>query len=259
MTPGSSAPVRVPIGSPSRPVKPIVLAMLRPPSSAHMLAPLPEVEDHGLAARGALVVFGQHRRRCIRTTARGDRSGARPRPRAPWAARTSARRAGTSGASRCRSRPPAAAPARARAPRGSRARLWGRCSGASGTSFSSFGEQGGVDAGGRHVVAPAVGDAVTDRGQAMVAAVVRPGASRRCGRTRRRGRAARRRRPALLGQRSRRPRPSATKRGARADPLDLAAGDRRQRRAAQREHRELDARRAGVQDQDRVGHLGPRL
>ena len=41
MTPGSSAPERVPIGSPSRPVKLIVLAMLRPPSRAHMLAPLP--------------------------------------------------------------------------------------------------------------------------------------------------------------------------------------------------------------------------
>ena len=35
------APQRVPIGSPSTAVKPIVLATLRPPSSAHMLEPLP--------------------------------------------------------------------------------------------------------------------------------------------------------------------------------------------------------------------------
>ncbi len=40
-TPGSSAPQRVPIGRPSTAVKPIVLAMLRPPCIAHMLAPLP--------------------------------------------------------------------------------------------------------------------------------------------------------------------------------------------------------------------------
>ena len=36
-----ASPQRVPIGSPSSAVKPIVLATLRPPSSAHMLAPLP--------------------------------------------------------------------------------------------------------------------------------------------------------------------------------------------------------------------------
>ena len=41
ITPGSMAPQRVPIGRPSTAVKPMVLAMLRPPCSAHMLAPLP--------------------------------------------------------------------------------------------------------------------------------------------------------------------------------------------------------------------------
>ena len=40
-TPGSRLPVRVPIGRPSTAVKPIVEATLRPPASAHMLAPLP--------------------------------------------------------------------------------------------------------------------------------------------------------------------------------------------------------------------------
>jgi len=40
-TPGSRLPVRVPIIRPSTAVNPIVLAMLTPWSSAHMLAPLP--------------------------------------------------------------------------------------------------------------------------------------------------------------------------------------------------------------------------
>ena len=40
-TPGSSWPGRVPIGRPSSAVKPIVLSTLRPPSSAHIEAPLP--------------------------------------------------------------------------------------------------------------------------------------------------------------------------------------------------------------------------
>ena len=41
MTPGSSAPVRVPIGNPSMAVKLMVVAILRPDAIAHMLAPLP--------------------------------------------------------------------------------------------------------------------------------------------------------------------------------------------------------------------------
>ena len=40
-TPGSSEPQRVPIGRPSSDEKPIVVATLRPPCRAHMLAPLP--------------------------------------------------------------------------------------------------------------------------------------------------------------------------------------------------------------------------
>ena len=46
---GSIAPQRVPIGSPSRAVKPIVLATLAPPGAAHMLAPLPRCSDDRLA------------------------------------------------------------------------------------------------------------------------------------------------------------------------------------------------------------------
>jgi hypothetical protein len=41
MTPGSSAPVRVPISRPSTGVKLIVVAILRCRATAHMLAPLP--------------------------------------------------------------------------------------------------------------------------------------------------------------------------------------------------------------------------
>ena len=50
MTPGSSAPQRVPIASPSAGVKPIVVATLRPASIAHMLAPLPRCSTIVLAA-----------------------------------------------------------------------------------------------------------------------------------------------------------------------------------------------------------------
>ena len=49
MTPGSRAPDRVPIGSPSTAVKPIVEAMLRPASIAHMLDPLPRCNTIVLA------------------------------------------------------------------------------------------------------------------------------------------------------------------------------------------------------------------
>jgi hypothetical protein len=41
-TPASSAPGRVPMTSPSRALKPIVLSMLRPLLSAHILTPLPK-------------------------------------------------------------------------------------------------------------------------------------------------------------------------------------------------------------------------
>ena len=41
MTPGSSAPGRVPMHSPSSAVKPSVLSTLLPSFSAHRLAPLP--------------------------------------------------------------------------------------------------------------------------------------------------------------------------------------------------------------------------
>ena len=41
-TPGSSAPVRVPMTNPSSAVKPIVVAMLTPSLSAHIDAPLPK-------------------------------------------------------------------------------------------------------------------------------------------------------------------------------------------------------------------------
>ena len=50
ITPGSSAPQRVPIASPSTAVKPIVVATLRPASIAHMLEPLPRCSTMVLAA-----------------------------------------------------------------------------------------------------------------------------------------------------------------------------------------------------------------
>ena len=49
ITPGSTAPQRVPIGSPSAAVNPIVVAMLRPASMAHMLDPLPRCSTIVLA------------------------------------------------------------------------------------------------------------------------------------------------------------------------------------------------------------------
>src|SRR6266478_5306479 len=63
ITPGSSAPQRVPIGSPSAGVKLIVVAMLRPASMAHMLDPLPRCSTIALAVfaskRGGNVLVGQ--------------------------------------------------------------------------------------------------------------------------------------------------------------------------------------------------------
>ena len=54
-TPGSIWPVRVPIGSPSSAVNPIVLSTLRPPWMAHMEAPLPRCATitRALAISGA--------------------------------------------------------------------------------------------------------------------------------------------------------------------------------------------------------------
>jgi hypothetical protein len=50
MTPGSTEPHRVPIGNPATAVKPIVEAMLRPASMAHMLDPLPRCSTIVLAS-----------------------------------------------------------------------------------------------------------------------------------------------------------------------------------------------------------------
>ena len=58
MTPGSSAPQRVPIGRPSTAVNPMVLATLRPASSAHMLAPLPRCSTTVLPAAAAASTRG---------------------------------------------------------------------------------------------------------------------------------------------------------------------------------------------------------
>ncbi len=129
--PGSMLPQRVPIGMPSSAVSPIVDSTLRPSRIAQRLAPLPrcatmtrpsrEIRRHlpqpardirirqpvkAVTADAALVVLARQRHQLRRAG-----SGRRGR--------------------RCRSRPPAAAPARPRAPRGSRVRLCGWCSGAS--------------------------------------------------------------------------------------------------------------------------------
>ena len=50
ITPGSSAPQRVPIGSPSAGENPIVVATLRPASIAHMLDPFPRCSTIVFAA-----------------------------------------------------------------------------------------------------------------------------------------------------------------------------------------------------------------
>ena len=70
------APQRVPIGSPSRGVKPIVVATLTPASIAHMLAPLPRCRTTvlPLAARGRPSGAS---RRCTRTKGHGSRSAGR--------------------------------------------------------------------------------------------------------------------------------------------------------------------------------------
>jgi hypothetical protein len=58
MTPGSRDPVRVPIGSPSTAVNPMVLATLRPLSIAHMLAPLPRCATTSLPAAHSGAIRG---------------------------------------------------------------------------------------------------------------------------------------------------------------------------------------------------------
>ena len=108
------------------------------------------------------------------------------------------------------------------------ARLWGRCSGAMRDQLLHRGEQGGVDAGGQHVGAGAVGDAVTDGDEAVGAAALFPQPAGDVGER------------AVVpnvspaGQRfssgGSPPASFATKRGAAADALDLAAGDRRRAR-----------------------------
>ena len=60
-TPGSSEPLRVPMGRPSTAVKPIVLVMLRPDSIAHMLAPLPRCSTTVRPAAAFASNFRQHR------------------------------------------------------------------------------------------------------------------------------------------------------------------------------------------------------
>ena len=176
------------------------------------------------------------------------------RRRAPAAARTSARRADSvrciavSKQATCGSSGARASSARIGA------RLWGRCSGASGTSFSSFGDDRRVDPRraprsrappwatrwptaarrwSRGRVAPQPVDDVRER--AVVAEPLARG-------------------PALARRRSGRRRPWRRSAARVQSALDLAAGDQRQLGALRREQRELDARRAGVQDEDRVGH-----
>ena len=60
-TPGSRLPVRVPIGSPSTAVNPMVLATLLPPSTAHMLAPLPRCSTTVLPDAARASCSRQHR------------------------------------------------------------------------------------------------------------------------------------------------------------------------------------------------------
>ncbi len=145
-TPGSRLPQRVPIGRPSAAVNPIVLATLRPPAIAHMLEPLPRCSTTTLPAAARASCSRQARRRCIRTTGRGSRSGCTPRSVIDLG---SANACATGGCPRwnavskqatCGSCGRRSSSARIGA------RLCGWCSGASGMYFSSAVDHRRVDA-----------------------------------------------------------------------------------------------------------------
>ena len=135
------------------------------------------------------------------------------------------------------------------------ARLCGWCSGASGTYFSSAGDDGRIQAHGLRVFEPAVHDAMADTDEAMVgeggahegdqvierAFVAELGAFT----------------PRLFIQHG----PSrilGDEAGRRIKPLGLPAGGELQRIATCGEERELEARRARVQHGDDVAHVGAR-
>ena len=104
-------------------------------------------------------------RRHIRRTGRGSRSAARPRRRARAAARSSRRAPDGRGGRRCRSRRPAAGPGRSPCASRIGARLFGWCSGASGSSAVEPLEHAGIDQHRPGVIGPAMHDAVADRPQ----------------------------------------------------------------------------------------------
>ncbi len=230
--------------------------MLRPAVERAHAGAAAEVEHHGLAARGALVVRGQHRRdvlvrQPVETVAahalvlqllrqREHLLDARERPVHRGVEARHLRQLRRARQHR---------PDRGQVVRAGAAARAGPASPPWRARLAS------TRVGVTYAVA-AVGDTVTDRDQPMRAAAPCFAASRRCGRTRRRGRAARRpasaSRPAVLPSAS-----FATKRGVVPSPSTWPLAISVELRVTQREHGELDARRAGVQDQDRVGHRTP--
>ena len=167
-TPGSRLPQRVPIGSPSAAVNPIVLATLRPPCIAHMLAPLPRCSTTVLpaAARASYrrkrlrdVLVGKAVEAVAQHAALGDR--ARQRECLRHRGLVAMERGVEAGDLR---------QLRDRASSRSRigARLCGWCSGASGTYFSSASTTAAVDARRPRVLEPAVHDPMPDRREAII-------------------------------------------------------------------------------------------
>ena len=117
-TPGSSWPGRVPIGRPSRAVKPMVdLDAAAGGERAHRGAAAEVGDDHP-AAGDLGGELGEAARRCTRSSGRGSRSGGCPRRRGRAAGRSSRCARGGRGGRRCRSRRPAAGPGRSPRRRG---------------------------------------------------------------------------------------------------------------------------------------------
>ena len=131
-------------------------------------------------------------------------------------------------------------------------RLCGWCSGASGLSLPSAATTSGVDPHGLRVVDAAMHHPVADGDELVSPRRWRAG-SRPGGRSRRRGRAACPR-PRSSRRAPRRLRSLATNRGAVSMPSIWPLSMQRQLLAGDVEDAELEARRAGVEDQDDVGH-----
>ena len=136
-TPGSIWPQRVPIGTPSSAVKPMVLSHAAAVVDGAQRGAVAEMRDHDAPGGQRGVAPRPGCARCIRRTGRGSRSGGCRGRRSPAAGRRCRPPRHGRGGRRCRSRRPAARRGSARAAAAMPARLCGWCSGASGTSARS--------------------------------------------------------------------------------------------------------------------------